>query len=715
MIKILYSLQKMIQGTPSWAALILFILLPIDIAFADNIFSIQYPQDDFSLSYINMLLGPLSEIGPYLKTNTFSFLVVKLLSLSIAVASFMAAYLVYKATMNSSQEGVFLGQQWSSMTVILRGVVGYGLLTPDLYGYALIQKFFMSVILAGIGLANHLWDIIIVNYEKGNSMLNDSAYTADDQTMANHLIRVALSLNYLVDNQYIQSSYLLSLNYDETKVQLEVTYLNGASGGRAEQQPEPWIIFQLNSSKYTKISPEMLENLTYLLNIYYSDSIVQALSTGIAQSKNDASTTIAALTQQTLQPADLKAWVENLYQSAHAVMTVTLPSRENEMSGYQKEGWLTAGSIYWKLSQNTASESYSAALAIPSTSTTDQQKFFSKLSTTNLSTTSDPNVIGLIDNVTGQLPAQLSSEIGDIPVDSQYQGSLASINFSFGSLKGVYEKVMNGEDPLRDFIADCQNLLKSIIVFVTASLVSMIAVSFYSVLRCQYPTFHMISYFLGSALILIVSFSFILLPPAILGGYYLPLIPLIIYTAAGFTWLFKVIEAIVAAPIVAVALIEPTNDDFGKSEASTILLLMVALKPALMVVGFAIAMRINIIGFVIYSYALSGFLNFEDFIFTSSTVFIEKFIAYIILDQMSVYMIIAIVNRGFGLIHQLPDQVFGWIGGKGDESDVNSIVDEAKSGAEQGIKMMSQIFDICSGVAKVGMQASKTFSDDKYK
>jgi hypothetical protein len=29
--------------------------------------------------------------------------------------------------------------------------------------------------------------------------------------------------------------------------------------------------------------------------------------------------------------------------------------------------------------------------------------------------------------------------------------------------------------------------------------------------------------------------------------------------------------------------------------------------------------------------------------------------------------------------------------------------------------MMSQIFDICSGVAKVGMQASKTFSDDKYK
>jgi hypothetical protein len=86
------------------------------------------------------------------------------------------------------------------------------------------------------------------------------------------------------------------------------------------------------------------------------------LSAAIRDNTDLNATTISALTHGTLPESDLSQWVNHLYQSAHTAMTVVLPSRVTDMSVYQKQGWLTAGSIYWQLSQNVGSESYSPTL-----------------------------------------------------------------------------------------------------------------------------------------------------------------------------------------------------------------------------------------------------------------------------------------------------------------------------------------------------------------
>jgi defect-in-organelle-trafficking protein DotA len=177
--------------------------------------------------------------------------------------------------------------------------------------------------------------------------------------------------------------------------------------------------------------------------------------------------------------------------------------------------------------------------------------------------------------------------------------------------------------------------------------------------------------------------------------------------------LFKVIEAIVASPIVAVALIQATDDDFGKAEAATTMLLSVVLKPALMVIAFAISIRISAIGIIVYSYAMSAFLSYSQFTFTSSSFLLDKLLAYLMLNQFTIYMVVAIVSRSFSIIYQLPDQVFSWIGERGDQADVRSILHETKNGAEQGIKMMSELFNIGIGISKVTNKAFKQFSEAK--
>jgi conjugal transfer/type IV secretion protein DotA/TraY len=186
--------------------------------------------------------------------------------------------------------------------------------------------------------------------------------------------------------------------------------------------------------------------------------------------------------------------------------------------------------------------------------------------------------------------------------------------------------------------------------------------------------------------------------------------PLLIYSGAVLAWFLKVIEAIVAAPFVAVALIEPSQDDFGRAEASVLLALHVMLKPALILIGLLMGGRMVTIAISLFTLPLNAYMNYDGFTVTSSDFVIERLIIYILLNQVVIYMVVGLAGRAFSLIYKIPDQVFGWIGHRGHDSDVSSMVSEAKQGAEQGIQMMQQIFKIGSAVGKVSLDAMKTLT-----
>lgn len=80
-------------------------------------------------------------------------------------------------------------------------------------------------------------------------------------------------------------------------------------------------------------------------------------------------------------------------------------------------------------------------------------------------------------------------------------------------------------------------------------------------------------------------------------AYYVPMLPYMIFTFGSIAWLIAVIEAMVAAPIVALGVTHPEGHDaFGKGENAIMILMNVFLRPALMIIGYIAAIALSYVG-----------------------------------------------------------------------------------------------------------------------
>jgi defect-in-organelle-trafficking protein DotA len=80
-------------------------------------------------------------------------------------------------------------------------------------------------------------------------------------------------------------------------------------------------------------------------------------------------------------------------------------------------------------------------------------------------------------------------------------------------------------------------------------------------------------------------------------AYYVPMLPYMIFTFGTIAWLISVIEAMVAAPIVALGVTHPEGHDaFGKGEHAIMILMNVFLRPALMIIGYISAIALSYVG-----------------------------------------------------------------------------------------------------------------------
>jgi len=142
---------------------------------------------------------------------------------------------------------------------------------------------------------------------------------------------------------------------------------------------------------------------------------------------------------------------------------------------------------------------------------------------------------------------------------------------------------------------------------------------------------------------------------------YLPIIPFIIFTFGAIGWFIAVVEAIIAAPLVALGIAHPEGQEIlGKAEPAVILLVNVFLRPTLMIFGLLVGMQLSYVGVWLLN---QGFQDaYADATsrgiagFTNIFVPIGAIILYVIIVQQ-------IVTKSFSLIHIIPDEVLKWIGG----------------------------------------------------
>lgn len=186
-------------------------------------------------------------------------------------------------------------------------------------------------------------------------------------------------------------------------------------------------------------------------------------------------------------------------------------------------------------------------------------------------------------------------------------------------------------------------------------------------------------------------------------AYYVPFLPYMIFTFGSIAWLMAVIEAMVAAPIVALGITHPEGEGpFGKGEQAIMILMNVFLRPAMMIIGYIAAITLSYVSVWIIN---AGFGNVVTFIQGPAGTFVFSVTAspdptnpssntigagytgwagvYGLFFSILIYtsMYLTVVQKAFTLIAVLPDKVLRWIGGPAEQvgQDASAWGDETKS------------------------------------
>jgi hypothetical protein len=201
---------------------------------------------------------------------------------------------------------------------------------------------------------------------------------------------------------------------------------------------------------------------------------------------------------------------------------------------------------------------------------------------------------------------------------------------------------------------------------------------------------------------------YFLLMPAVVGllgvllalgatlAIYIPLIPFTIFVMGAIGWMLSVIEAMVAAPLVALGILSPggRHELLGSAEPALMLLFSVFLRPALMIFGLIAAMLLASVVMIMINKAIWTIVM--DGILGTSGMAAGP-LGFIIFLCAYVSLVVAAMNKCFEAIHWIPEKVMRWIGGQGEQYGEGATVGEMKRGVEAG----------ASGAQRAGEGAKK--------
>ena len=339
------------------------------------------------------------------------------------------------------------------------------------------------------------------------------------------------------------------------------------------------------------------------------------------------------------------------------------PSDESSMV---ERGWIMAGAYYYDLTETIAND----------------------------------DVLGDIDGgITFNFQGLNSGdESGDKEADKAIQMGLSeitrSLNIAVASWMHLF--TMQAGDPLLSIQKTGEQILGTVeILWIGIAIISA-AVGVASVCSAVLPIFSILHNFITWLVPLFTSLLVFLFLSSALLAYYIPLIPFILFSLGAIGWLFGVIEAIAASPLIALGIMNPHGNDpyFGRSEPALLFLLDIVVRPAMMIIGMMAAMvTIRVaVPFINMGFGITG-----HHIFAGGISFLTSIIAMIVVYCA---IIVTVVQKCFGLIHYVPDRVMRWVGGApnafesggGDERDI-------RGGFDKGMQPMGELGGQAAGGA----------------
>ena len=210
---------------------------------------------------------------------------------------------------------------------------------------------------------------------------------------------------------------------------------------------------------------------------------------------------------------------------------------------------------------------------------------------------------------------------------------------------------------------------------------------------------------ISMAMPIMVTWLSLMVSVGFVTAYYIPIMPYMVFVFGGIAWLMAVIEAMVAAPIIALGVTQPEgHESFGKAEPAIMILMNIFLRPSMMIVGFIAAISLSYVSVWVINAGFTHAISFvqassetEDNAPTLSNNIVDILnkkppkktddkmaknyqmndvgvqggytgwagvFAYFFSILAYTTMYLTVVQKSFTLISILPDKILRWIGGQ---------------------------------------------------
>ncbi|WP_133127529.1 type IVB secretion system protein DotA [Legionella nagasakiensis] len=150
---------------------LLLACFPVLALAADQTFTFAPPPGDYSVVFLGNIFGVVDGVLHGTGSQIMGSMFAVLNAAVLALGGIVIMYTLIVSTLNTAQEGQFLGQKWSSLWVPVRTTFGLALLIPKASGYCLMQIFVMWVIVQGVGAADKVWDAALGYLNGGGSIV----------------------------------------------------------------------------------------------------------------------------------------------------------------------------------------------------------------------------------------------------------------------------------------------------------------------------------------------------------------------------------------------------------------------------------------------------------------------------------------------------------------------------------------------------------------
>lgn len=641
-------------------------------AHANDIFTA--PSTDWTMQYI---FTPLFGQGLTFADSPLSGMMSIFNAAVLFIGGILAAYSIIAGTMSTAHDGEMLGKKWSSMWVPVRSALGTAAILPALNGFCVAQALILWLAMQGVGLADTLWTEYLKTFQQ-HAVYHNASLDAKLRPLFESMVlsnvcyeSVVAEYNATLPEQQGATQYLAQTSnvagsVGPTWFQNDATAFGGGSAGYNYGQTDGngpdtsacgKVTLKLTSAASSStsqtdapLSAQALVNMpavtgqieqAHLAGLKAMQTAANAAALQFLRMSDGASLTPSAAQINTAINTGVAAYSSAV--SAVAQQAFNSSVNQDMVSAMAQDGWASAGASYMRLMQ--AQSQVNAAvgnLPIGVDGTTAGTSHF----------------LHLFDNRVDADVSRAKAVLADadrVNTGTVADGSTDGFSKIINAISGHNWSGPGAFDPAEDPIITASNLGEGMIDtagWMGAAIAGGVAITAPVPLlgNITMALSSMFGPFIGAVMLMLVGSGSTL-------AYGEPMIPFITSVAVLISWSIMLLEAMVAAPLAAVMLLNPHQEAFGGLEKAMSLTLSVTLRPALAIFG--------IVGSIMLMSPIGHFIN-GLFNWAFSTTAAGGFPSLIkMLAGAVIYMglIIFATKEVFKFMTVLPDSVLNWIGG----------------------------------------------------